>query len=246
VLDTSESAIASTRAGLRRLFMLQLAGEIKSLARRLPIDEMCLHYSTIGEADELRQDIVIAAADRALFADSSPVRTREQFIARAEAAWRRLPAVADELVDVAGQILSTYHQLRLQLDETYPPLLEPSIADMKSHLGALVPKGFVLKTPPVWIPHLPRFMRAMEIRLKKLTNAGLSRDQQGMAAIAPLWQQYVERLAEHSKRGILDPQIETYRWMLEELRVSLFAQELKTSMPISIQRLEKQWALVQR
>jgi ATP-dependent helicase HrpA len=226
--------------------MLQLAGEIKSLARRLPIDQVCLHYSTIGECDELRQDIVTAAADRALFVDETPVRTREQFIERAEDAWRRLPLVADELVDVAGQILSTYHQLRLRLDEVYPPLLEPSITDMKSHLATLVPKGLLLKTPPAWIPHLPRFMRALEIRLKKLTNAGLARDQQGMAAIAPLWQQYVDRLAEHARRGIVDPQIETYRWMLEELRVSLFAQELKTSIPISSQRLEKQWALVQR
>jgi ATP-dependent helicase HrpA len=246
VLDTAESAAASTRAGLRRLFMLQLAGEIKSLARRLPIDQMCLHYSTIGECDELRQGLVTAAADRALFADASPVRTREQFIARAEDAWRRLPLVADELVDVAAQILSTYHALRLRLDDPYPPLLEPSILHMKSHLSTLVPREFLLKTPPTWVPHLPRFMRALEIRLKKLTNAGLSRDAQGMATIAPLAQRYTEQLAEHARRGIVDPQIETYRWMLEELRVSLFAQELKTSIPISIQRLEKQWSLVQR
>jgi ATP-dependent helicase HrpA len=246
VLDTPESAAASTRAGLRRLFVLQLAGEIKSLARRLPIDEMCLHYSTIGDCDELRQDIVTAAADRALFVDDAPVRTRDQFITRAEDAWKRLPQVADQLVDTAGQILSTYHQLRLRLDEMYPPLLEPSIADMKSHLSQLVPKGFLLKTPPNWMPHLPRYMRAMEIRLKKLTNAGLSRDQQGMATIAPLVEQYGQRLAEHLRRGIFDPQLEIYRWMLEELRVSLFAQELKTSIPISIQRLEKQWRLVQK
>jgi ATP-dependent helicase HrpA len=207
---------------------------------------MCLHHSTIGECDELRQDIVTAAADRALFADDSAVRTREQFIARAEEAWKRLPLAADQLVDVAAQILSTYHQIRVRLDDSYPPLLEPSIADMKSHLSALVPKGFLLRTPPAWISHLPRFMRALEIRLKKLTNAGLSRDQQGVATIGPLVEQYIGRVAEHARRGIVDPNLETYRWMLEELRVSLFAQELKTSIPISIQRLEKQWSLVQR
>ncbi|HEY7087080.1 MAG TPA: ATP-dependent RNA helicase HrpA [Tepidisphaeraceae bacterium] len=245
VLDTPESAAAAMRAGLRRLFVLQLAGEIKSLARRLPIDEMCLHYATIGDCDELRQDIVTAAADRALFAEESDtVRTRDDFVARAESAWRRLPLLADDLVEVARQVLESYHGLQLKLDEPYPPLLESSIADMKSHLATLVPKGFLLKTPPPWLPHLPRFLRALEIRLKKLTNAGLSRDTISAKTVAPLAEQLAERLTEHARRGIVDPQIDLYRWMLEELRVSLFAQELKTSIPISVQRLERQWAQV--
>jgi ATP-dependent helicase HrpA len=98
----------------------------------------------------------------------------------------------------------------------------------------------------MWLEHLPRFLKAIEIRLKKLTNAGLSRDMQNSATVAPLWQQYVDRLAEHHQRGIVDPQMDGHRWMLEELRVSLFAQELKTSIPISVQRLLKQWEQVQR
>jgi ATP-dependent helicase HrpA len=246
VLETPESAAAATRAGLRRLLMLQLATEIKSLARRLPIDEMCLHYATIGECDELRTDLVTAAADRALYADDSPVRTREQFIDRAANAWKRLPAVADELVEIAGGVLESYQALQLRLDEHYPPMLQPSIADLKSHLRMLVGKGFMVSTPAQWLPHLPRFLKALEIRLKKLTNAGLSRDLQNAAIIQPLWERYTTRLAEHQKRGIFDPQLETYRWMLEELRVSLFAQELKTSIPISVQRLDRQWELVQK
>ncbi len=246
VLDTPEAAAAATRAGLRRLFMLQLAGEIKSLGRRLPIDRLCLHYATIGDCDELRSDIVTAAADRALYADEGQVRSRDEFIHRAEAAWRRLPADADELVDLAGQVLSTYHDLGLRLDEPYPPLLEPSIKEMKEHLAALVPKGFLLRTPGTWLMHLPRFMKGVEIRLKKLTNAGLARDAQNAAELAPLWQRYVERQADHSRRGIVDAQLDTYRWMLEELRVSFFAQELRTSIPISVQRIERQWAAVQK
>jgi ATP-dependent helicase HrpA len=206
-----------------------------------------MHYATLGECEELRTDIVTAASDRALYAEEGgDVRTRDEFIRRADSAWRRLPAVADELVTVAGEILATYHALKLKLDEPYPPLLEPSIEQMKSHLAWLVPRGFLLKTPPQWLTHLPRFLKASEIRLKKLTNAGLSRDQQNAATIAPLSEQYGARQAEHRRRGIVDPQLELYRWMLEELRVSLFAQELKTSIPISVQRLERQWAQVQK
>jgi ATP-dependent helicase HrpA len=84
-------------------------------------------------------------------------------------------------------------------------------------------------------------LNGIEIRLKKLTNAGLARDMQNADAITPLVERYALRLAENEKRGIVDPQLEQYRWMLEELRISLFAQELKTSMPISIQRLQRQW-----
>ncbi|WP_428939580.1 ATP-dependent RNA helicase HrpA [Fontivita pretiosa] len=262
VLDTPQSAAAATRAGLRRLFMLQLAGEIKSLARRLPIDELCLLYALIGEenaseadrrgvlCDELRNDIVTAAADRALYPNETDgpgdVRSRDQFIDRAEAAWRRLPAAADELVEIARGVLATHQSLRLRLDEPYPPLLQPSIQDIRAHLSSLVPRGFLLSTPSNWLGHLPRFLRAIEIRLKKLTNAGLPRDVAAMQTIAPLWQRYADRAAELSRRGIIDPQLQTYRWMLEELRVSLFAQELKTSIPISVQRLERQWAMVQK
>lgn len=246
VLDTAAAAEEATRAGLRRLFLLQLAGEIKSLGRRLPIEEMCLHYTTIGDSEELRQEIVVAAADRALYAEPGAVRSREEFIRRADSAWRRLPQVADELVELAGQVLCTYHSVKLKLDEPYPPLLQPSVEDIKAHLASLVPKGFLLKTPAAWLPQLPRMVKAVEIRLKKLTNAGLSRDAQNIAVVTPLVQQYVDRLAEHQRRGIVDPQLQTYRWLLEELRVSLFAQELKTSIPISVQRLEKQWSLVQR
>jgi len=109
-----------------------------------------------------------------------------------------------------------------------------------------VPRGFVLITPPNWLPHLPRFLKAVEIRLNKLTDAGLAKDLAAMQTIAPLWQRYADRSAELSRRGICDPHLQTYRWMLEELRVSLFAQELKTSMPVSVQRLDRQWALVQK
>jgi ATP-dependent helicase HrpA len=87
-------------------------------------------------------------------------------------------------------------------------------------------------------------LKAAHARLQKLGDAGHVRDAQRAAEIAPLWKQYVERLQKHRKEDTLDPALEQYRWMLEEFRVSLFAQELKTSIPISAKRLEAQWQLV--
>ena len=122
------------------------------------------------------------------------------------------------------------------------PLLEQSVQEMRQHLNELIYNGFIADTPPQWLPHYPRFLKAIEIRLRKLGSAGLVRDQNASAQIAPLWRQYQERRRENEQREIVDPELEQYRWMLEELRVSLFAQELKTSMPISVKRLEAQWA----
>ncbi len=82
------------------------------------------------------------------------------------------------------------------------------------------------------------------MRLKKLTNAGLARDEQVMETIVPLWKQYLARLEKHRRDGVRDPELMTYRWIIEELRISLFAQELRTAMPISPQRVERQWEKV--
>ena len=122
-------------------------------------------------------------------------------------------------------------------------LAEP-VAEMREQLAALVTKQFLQSTPSAWIPHLPRFLKAMSIRLQKLLNAGLMRDRQIASQINPLWRAYLERGATPATRAVYDPELQTFRWMIEELRVSLFAQELKTSMAVSLQRLERQFRLV--
>jgi ATP-dependent helicase HrpA len=205
---------------------------------------MWLNYATLGTCDELKRDIVTAAVDRALFEDGVLVRTRDEFVERAETGWRRLSAAANELADVAGEILALYQDVSLSLSKPYPPLMAGAIEDLREQLAHLVPKDFVLSTPGPWIPHVARFLRAMQVRLKKLTNAGLARDNQGLQVAHPLWLRYRERAALHAKFGVHDSELVEFRWMLEELRVSLFAQELKTSIPISVQRLEKQWSKV--
>ena len=84
----------------------------------------------------------------------------------------------------------------------------------------------------------------MSTPLEKLRDSGLNRDLAGLVQIGPMFQQYLERKAEHERAGVVDPELDKFRWMLEELRVSLFAQELKTPIPISTKRLEAQWAKV--
>jgi ATP-dependent helicase HrpA len=238
LFDSPDAAAEAMRGGLRKLFMIQLRKEFEYVDRTLPdMERLCLYYSTIGRCDDLRHNLLQAIADRALFGDEGvDVRSREEFARRAEAGWRRLSEAASEVTDLVAQSLDVYHALDIALSNDFPPLWHESIRDMRDQLRHLVYRGFVVQTPFERLRQLPRHLRGIDIRLKKLANAGLNRDTQALAEVLPLWDGYRHRAARHREEGIADPALDQYRWMLEELRISLFAQELKTITPVSVQR----------
>lgn len=245
LLDNADLAAKATLAGLRRLFLLQLGGDrVKHLQRYLPgIDAMCLRYAVIGSGDELRRDLLALSADRALFGDDAVViRRRDDFVSRAETAWQRLSEASREVCDVVGQTLELHQSLQRRLGQVAAPLLAANVADIRRHLEALLSRGFVATTPWAWLKHFPRFLKAADLRLTKLQSAGLTRDTQAMSQVSPLWKKYVDRRELHEFQGVEDANLSTYRWLIEELRVSLFAQELKTSQPVSVKRLEQLFA----
>jgi ATP-dependent helicase HrpA len=247
LLDSIEAAWRAMRFGVRRLFMLQVRDELKYLERNLPdIESMSLNYATFGNYQDLKSDLLQAIADRALtFAgDTSTIRTQSRFAEVAREGWKRLHTAAKEVCTAVAEALAEYQPLQLRLGEPFAPMLHPSILDMKGQLAHLIYKGFVSRIPWEHLQHVPRYVRGVTVRLKKLTNAGLSRDEANMAIVTPPWERYLKRLEKHRKEGLIDSELITYRWMLEELRVSLFAQELKTAIPVSVQRIEKQWELV--
>jgi ATP-dependent helicase HrpA len=244
LMDSLEAAKRSTTAGVRRLFSLQLQSEMTHISRHLQgVERMALHYAPLGRGDDLKRQLLAAIVNKALFDGFAEIRTQAAFIERAEAGWRRLSEASKEITALAAETLALFHDLSLQLGRPTPPMLADSIRDLREQLAALVTPDFLTRTPAVWLPHLPRFLRGMQIRLKKLLNAGLSRDAEAMRLTTPHWIRYGERSRTHRKKGLIDPALEVYRWMLEEYRVSLFAQELKTSIPISAKRLDAQWTL---
>jgi ATP-dependent helicase HrpA len=115
-----------------------------------------------------------------------------------------------------------------------------ALKDEQAHLAALVYPGFIRLTPWERWQHLPRYLQAILKRLDKLPAAG-ERDPRHSAVIHGLEKRYQARLEQHRKAGVHDPALDAFRWHLEELRVSLFAQELKTPYPVSAKRLEKIW-----
>jgi len=150
----------------------------------------------------------------------------------------RLLELGREVAELAGRILAAYQKVALLVAKIPSG---PMLKDVQDQLANLMGPHFVTETPNQWLIHFPRFLRAIEVRLGKQ-----GRDAEKLAEIAPFWQAFLERSKKHREQHIHDPELETYRWMIEELRVSLFAQELKTSIPVSVKRLEKQWEKVRK
>ena len=114
--------------------------------------------------------------------------------------------------------------------------------DAAAQLARLVPKDFVTATPWAQLAHLPRYLKGVALRLDKW-RADPARDAARLAELRPLEQRWLRTLAE--RRGAADARLEEFRWLLEELRISLFAQELRTPQPVSVKRLEKAWAQIE-
>jgi ATP-dependent helicase HrpA len=147
--------------------------------------------------------------------------------------------VANEVCDLAGQILAAYHQVSKLLSGNLPLSAYEAAADIREQLDYLIYPGFISNTPHEWLQHLPRYLQAIQLRLQKL-NQSPDKDRQRRADIERLWGYWKQRKQKHDELDIHDPELEKFRWMLEELRVSQFAQELKTAFPVSVKRLEEQ------
>ncbi|MDR5871315.1 ATP-dependent RNA helicase HrpA [Caballeronia sp. LZ062] len=241
VFDSPEEAARIHRAGLRRLFALQLREPIRYLEKNLPgLREMSMQYMALGTADELRDQIVETALDRACLQDPLP-DDDASFHARRDAAKGRLTLLANEIARLAGTILAEYAALTKKLAQAKP--FATAYADMQAQLNGLIGKRFVIDTPYAQLAHFPRYLKGIALRIDKL-KADAARDARLMAELLPLAQQYQRTLSQRG--GVADARLSEYRWLLEELRVSLFAQELRTPMPISVKRLHKVWESMQR
>jgi len=225
------------RDGMGRLFSIALKEPLRFLERNLPdAQRLGLLYSALGSAEELRADLVAATIDRACLAEPWP-SSADEFAARVAQARPRLNLIGQELARTALAILSEHQAVtrRLAQARAFPQAL----ADIEQQLADLVPRRFVSRTPQAQLAHLPRYLRAIGIRIDKL-RADSARDAQKMGELAPLLANHRRLLAQ--RKGETDPRLDEFRWLLEELRVSLFAQELRTPMPVSVKRLHKAWA----
>ena len=237
VFDEPDLAAEKHRAGLRRLVALQLRDALKYLEKNIPdLQKMAVAFMPLGSAEMLRDQIIELALDRALLADPLPADAAS-FARRIEEGRGRLTLIAGEVARVASSVLVEWLAAQRKLKDARPP--KEVAEDIAAQLDRLVRKRFLATTPWLRLAQLPRYLKAIVMRLDKL-RADPARDAARLAELRPLEQRYARTLAD--RRGGRDARLEEFRWWLEELRVGLFAQELKTPQPVSVKRLEKIWA----
>jgi len=249
VFDEPVMAASKHRAGLRRLFALQIKDAIKYLEKNLPdLQKMSITYMLVGKAndgsgggtaDELKQQILDLALERAFLLDPLPTDAA-LFQQRLEEGRGRLTLIANEIARMAANVLLEFAQASRKIKDTkaHPE----AVADCAQQLQRLVGKRFVLETPYTQLQHFTRYLKAIVLRIDKLREDP-ARDASKMAELKPWEQKYWRLVAE--RKGATDERMLAYRWLLEELRVSFFAQELRTPQPVSIKRLEKAWLQMQ-
>jgi ATP-dependent helicase HrpA len=243
VFDSPEKAGQAHRAGLRRLFMLQLREQAKYVEKGLTgLQAMALQFAASGDANELRAQLVAAAFERAGMAEPLP-RNAVEFARRRDEARSRIALIAQEIARLVGTILAERQALakKLQAAKAFPD----AVRDIEAQLARLMPKDFVVATPWERLQHFPRYLKAASLRLDKL-RTDPARDARAAAEIAQLEAQALREEARQRKGGSLDPQLAQFRWLLEELRVQAFAQELRTPVPVSAKRLNKLWQTLAR
>ncbi|CAH2782123.1 MAG: ATP-dependent helicase HrpA [uncultured Paraburkholderia sp.] len=241
VFDSPDEAARIHRAGLRRMFALQLKEPIKYLEKNLPgLREMAMQFMPRGTQEELRDQLIDTALDRACLQDPLP-DDDASFHTRRDEGRSRLTLLAQEIARLVGQILSEYATVTKKLVQAKS--FTAAHADMQHQLDGLIGKRFVVDTPYTQLAHFPRDLKGIALRVDKL-KADPARDARQFAEFQPLLQNYQRAVTQRG--GVLDPRLSEFRWMLEELRISLFAQELRTPMPVSVKRLYKVWESMQR
>ncbi len=253
VFDEPGVAAKKHRAGLRRLFALQIRDALKYLEKNLPeLQKMAVAYIQVGRGegagqgrdavggtvDELRDQIIAVALDRAFLQEPLPCDALA-FKRRVDEGRGRLTLIANEVARLAATILTEYAIAARKIkDSKNAP---EATADAQQQLQKLIGKRFLSDSPWTQLPHFARYLKAVTLRLEKY-RADPARDAARLAELRPQEQRYWRLVAE--RKGQVDAPMQEFRWLLEELRVSFFAQELRTPQPVSVKRLEKAWALM--
>jgi len=245
-LKLFDRRLAADRAhplGVARLIWLQFQDLLRQTERGLQHDlkSAGLQYALQFKgalASGLIGDVLVAATLSVLPPSARAPRGEAAFRQACETVRPRLPAAAAETARLAQDCLAAAQRVDQALARA--PSSWPAVAALRTQLEALVFRGFLLAHPPERLLHLPRYLKAMESRLGKLPqHAG--RDLGAMNELAPLEAFWRTKQASLDAEGREDPAVTEFRWRLEELRVSLFAQELKTPEPVSVKRLQKHW-----
>jgi ATP-dependent RNA helicase HrpA len=241
LFDTEQAANASHRAGVCRLMRFELKEQMKQLQKSLPnFNQYALQLRNVISPEDLKEDLIATLADRAFVGEDDLPRSNEEFMALKQRARTRLPAVKDALFRTIAIIGTEYFALAAA-QAKMPVRANRLSKDVERQIRGLLYKNCFSQTPWDQLQHLPRYLKALRLRIEKQPS-NPDRDGKHAASVGMLWQKWQAEMEKQSKLGDVSPELVNFRWLIEELRVSLFAQELKTPFPVSVKRLDKIWA----
>ena len=235
LFDTSAAAEQAHRQGVIELMKLQLKEQVKDLNKGIQGFTQAAMLLKHINADTLRDDLTQAVCDRAFIGEDELPRNEKAFKEQIKRARSRLPAVKEALSRYLQETTAAYAELNSKLGK------HPLTHLMRQRLQTLLAAGFATCTPWAQWPRLPIYLKAMTLRLEKYSG-NPARDAAREADIQELEQMWQEKTDSLVKQGLpVSDDLAAFKWMIEELRVSLFAQELKTPYPVSVKRLLKVW-----
>ncbi|WP_079758126.1 DUF3418 domain-containing protein [Neisseria meningitidis] len=235
LFDTTEAAEQAHRQGVIELMKLQLKEQVKDLNKGLQGFTQAAMLLKHINADTLRDDLTQAVCDRAFIGEDELPRNEKAFKEQIKRARSRLPAVKEALSRYLQETAAVYAELNSKLGK------HPLTHLLRLRLQTLLAAGFATRTPWAQWPRLPIYLKAMTLRLEKYSS-NPARDAAREADIQELEQMWQEKTDSLIKQGLpISDGLAAFKWMIEELRVSLFAQELKTPYPVSVKRLLKMW-----
>ena len=205
---------------------------------------MALLYRDLGRIEALTEDILLASVDRCMLQGLTLLPRDAEAVAKlAEAKRGELVPVAEHLAKTVLLILQRWHEIKKRLKGRIDLSMAVALNDIKAQLASLLYAGFVRDTPAQWLQEYPRYLKAIEQRLEKLPSQ-VQQDRVWTIELTGYVDKLKKRQSKHAQEGKYDEALTLYRWMLEEYRVSLFAQQLGTKVAVSDKRLSKQWSLV--
>ncbi len=227
-------------SGLRALFKRVLAEEVKYMRRKLPgIQKLCLRFTPFGSCEELKEDIIDAAIERVFIQPRELPHTREQFLETISSQRSSLVTQGNAICETLEAVFERYRDVSKRIDGSVSLSWVEPVMDVRDQLKGLIYKGFVSQTPEKWLRRMPAYLQGIDKRLDAIDSSP-DKDRRRRAEFLPLWEKY-KKMPKH--RDVIDhyePKLVELRWLIEELRVSIFAQSVGTAEKVSVKRLETQ------
>lgn len=242
--ETAADANAVTRQGLRRLIRLIDQDRIRRQIDHLPgLSQIQQRATAISGFDTVEQ-LSLLLVERAYLSPKELPRSKTAFDDFVKQGRRRISVVVQEILQLIPPLLKQHNDLVRRLRQTTGPGWQLVLSDMQNQMQRLIHGTFASETPWPWLIQIPRYLTGIQKRLDRLESGGLQREQILLADFNRYAQRYYAKRQQTKEHQRSDPMLDHYGWMLEEFRISLFAQKLGTAIKVSGRRLDEQWERV--